>query len=70
MLVMIAIVLSLPVAIYGIHIWLRGFVYKQYPGVLHFVAVGLGVLLIAWLTVAFQSFRAASANPVDSLKSE
>jgi putative ABC transport system permease protein len=70
MLVLIAFLISLPVAVYGINLWLRGFVYKQHPGVLHFLAVGLGVLAISWLTVAFQSFRAAAANPVDSLKSE
>jgi putative ABC transport system permease protein len=69
-LVLIAFLLSLPVVIYGINLWLRGFVYKQHPGLLHFAAVGAGVLLIAWLTVAFQSFRAAASNPVDSLKSE
>lgn len=69
-LVLIAFLLSLPVVIYGINLWLRGFVYKQHPGLIHFIAVGAGVLLIAWLTVAFQSFRAAVANPVDSLKSE
>jgi len=70
MLVLIAFILSLPVAVYGINLWLRSFVYKQHPGILLFAAVGAGVILIAWLTVAFQSFRAARANPVDSLKSE
>jgi putative ABC transport system permease protein len=69
-LVLIAFVISLPVAIYGINLWLRGFVYKQQPGVLLFAAVGAGVMLISWLTVAFQSFRAASANPIESLRSE
>ncbi len=69
-LVLIAFLISLPVALYGINIWLRGFVYKQHPGILLFTCVGIGVLLIAWLTVAFQSLRAASANPVDSLRSE
>jgi putative ABC transport system permease protein len=70
MLVMIAFILSLPVAIYGIRLWLRSFVYKEHPGIAFYVAVGAGVLLLAWLTVAFQSFRAAAANPADSLKSE
>lgn len=70
LLVLIAFILSLPVAIYGINLWLRSFVYRQHPGFLLFIAVGAGIMLIAWLTVAFQSFRAAVANPVDSLKSE
>ena len=69
-LVLIAFILSVPVALYGINLWLRGFVYKQHPGVLLFTAVGAGVLTIAWLTVAFHSFRAASANPIESLRSE
>lgn len=70
LLVMIAFLLSLPVAIYGISLWLRSFVYKQPPGVMLYIAVGASVVMIAWLTVAFQSFRAASANPVESLRSE
>jgi putative ABC transport system permease protein len=69
LLVLIAFIISLPIAIYGINLWLRSFVYKQFPGILLFASVGAGVLLIAWLTVAFQSFRAAVANPVDSLGS-
>ncbi len=70
LLVMIAFLLSVPVAYYGISLWLRSFVYKQAPGVFMYIAVGATVVLIAWLTVAFQSFRAASANPVESLKTE
>ena len=70
LLVLVAFIISVPVALYGINLWLRSFVYKQHPGILHFAAVGAGVLLIAWLTVVFQSIRAAAANPVKSLKTE
>jgi putative ABC transport system permease protein len=70
LLVLIGFLLSLPVSLYGINLWLRSFEYKNNPGVLLFTGVGIAVLMIAWLTVAFQSFRAASANPVDSIRSE
>jgi len=35
-----------------------------------FVLAALSALLIAWFTVGFQTIRAATANPVDSLKDE
>jgi putative ABC transport system permease protein len=35
-----------------------------------FVLAGVGALLIAVITVSFQSFKAASTNPVKSLRTE
>ncbi|HLO58431.1 MAG TPA: ABC transporter permease [Bacteroidales bacterium] len=69
-LVIIAIMIAIPVSIVGIHLWLKSFVYKQPPGILHFIAVGAGVLILGLLTVAIQSYRAASADPADSVKTE
>ena len=40
------------------------------PGVSALALAGLASIVIAWLTVSYQSFRAATANPVDSLRSE
>ncbi len=70
LLVLTAFLLSVPIAWTGINFWLRSFVYKNQPGIILFFAVGLTVLIIAWLTVAYQSYRAASANPVNTLRNE
>jgi putative ABC transport system permease protein len=69
-LVLVAYILSVPIAWTGINLWLRSFVYKSEPGVFLFLAVGITVLVIAWLTVAYQSYKAASANPAITLRSE
>ncbi len=69
-LVLTAFLLSVPIAWTGINLWLRSFVYKNNPGILLFLAVGIAVLIIAWLTVAYQSYKAASANPVKTLRNE
>jgi putative ABC transport system permease protein len=69
-LVIIAFVISVPVAWYGIRAWLEGFAYKDIPGVVLYLGAGLAALLIAWLTVSYQSYRAASTNPAQSLRDE
>jgi putative ABC transport system permease protein len=69
-LVLTAFLISVPIAWTGINLWLRSFVYKNNPGILMFLAVGISVLFIAWLTVAYQSYKAASANPVKTLRNE
>jgi putative ABC transport system permease protein len=50
--------------------WLNNFAYKTNIGVLSFIAGGIISVLIAILSVGYQSFKAASRNPVDSLKYE
>ena len=50
--------------------WLSGFAYRIDISQLIFVGAGLSAVAIAWLTVGFQSFKAARANPVDSLRHE
>lgn len=69
-LVAIALVLALPVAWWMMSRWLDDFAYRidmtWWMGAL----VGLAAIGIALLTVSFQSFRAATANPVDSLRAQ
>ncbi|MEM9831184.1 MAG: ABC transporter permease [Bacteroidota bacterium] len=69
-LVIIAFLLAIPIGYLGIQQWLKNFAYRTEisPGV--FLVVGVIVLLLAWLTVSFQSIRAAIVNPVDSLQDE
>jgi len=50
--------------------WLQGFAYRQAIQWWVFLAAALGAIIIAALTISFQSVKAALANPVDSLKNE
>ncbi|HEV3327547.1 MAG TPA: ABC transporter permease [Puia sp.] len=69
-LVLIAIVIASPIAWYSVYSWLQGFAYRTPISWWIFAAAGVSALLIAFLTVSFQAVRAASVNPVDSLRSE
>ncbi|SEW51729.1 ABC transporter permease [Chitinophaga arvensicola] len=68
--VFIAALLASPIAWYGMHKWLQGFAYSTPLSWWIFVLAGGIALLIALLTVSFQSVKAALANPVESLKAE
>jgi ABC-type antimicrobial peptide transport system permease subunit len=66
----IAFVVAAPLIHYGMGLWLRGFQYKIALGPAFYVA-GFGLsCLTALLTVGHRTWRAATANPVNSLKSE
>jgi putative ABC transport system permease protein len=69
-LVTIAFVISVPLAWYGISLWLDGFAYKTTVDFMLFLLAGAAALAIALLTVSFESIRAASGDPVDALRSE
>jgi putative ABC transport system permease protein len=69
-LILIAFILATPVAWYGIDKWLESYTYRTEIGVLVYVLAGLAAFLIAWLTMSFQSIRAALANPIKALRSE
>jgi putative ABC transport system permease protein len=67
-LVLLAIVIASPIAWYLMHRWLSDFAYRIDLSWHLFLPAGLAALVIAFLTVSFQSVKAALANPVDSLK--
>jgi len=69
-LVMIAFIPAAILAWYISDTWLNGFAYRIDVNPLVFVGSGLAAILIAWLTVSYQSIKAAAANPVDSLRYE
>ncbi|GHM99216.1 ABC transporter permease [Cytophagales bacterium WSM2-2] len=69
-LIAIGFVIAAPVAWYFSNQWLDQFAYKITVGPIVFVAGLAATFLVAMLTVGYRSFRAASANPVDSLKYE
>jgi putative ABC transport system permease protein len=69
-LVLIAMVIAIPVAWYVAQQWLQDFAYKMDLQWTIFAAAGIIALLIAVVTISFQSIKAALANPVISLKNE
>jgi ABC-type antimicrobial peptide transport system permease subunit len=69
-LVGIAAIIAFPVAWWTMHRWLNDFAYRVDIGWWVFVAAGISALLIALLTISFQSIKAAVANPVESLRTE
>lgn len=69
-LVLIAFLIAVPISWYAINEWLDNFAYKVPVGATVFVGAGLSALFIAVITVSFQSFKAATANPVQSLRNE
>ena len=69
-LVVIAIVVAFPVSGWMMKKWLEGFAYRINITFTVFLISGLLALIVALLTVAAQGMKAASANPVKSLKIE
>jgi putative ABC transport system permease protein len=69
-LVLLAILIASPIAWYATHKWLQDFAYRINVAWWMFAAAGLGAIVIAMLTISFQSVRAALANPVKSLRAE
>ncbi|MEO1260980.1 MAG: ABC transporter permease [Bacteroidota bacterium] len=69
-LVFIAFVIASPLAYYFMKNWLMAFAYHIDISWLMFALAGALAAVIAFLTVGFQSVKAALANPVESLRSE
>lgn len=69
-LVLISFVIAIPVSWYVMNQWLADFAYRIEIGVGFFVTAGGAAIVIALLTVSWQSVRAALANPVESLRNE
>ena len=69
-LVAIAAVPAFLIAWYAMHNWLKDFAYRINIQWWVFIAAGLLAALIAFITVSFQAIKAATANPVKSLRTE
>jgi putative ABC transport system permease protein len=69
-LVVLSIIIGCPVAWYAMNSWLKDFAYHIDLAWWMFAGAGLLAIVIALLTVSFQSIKAALMNPVKSLKSE
>jgi putative ABC transport system permease protein len=69
-LILIAFLAATPLSWYVMNNWLQGFAYRIDLGPGVFAMAGLTALLISWITVSYQSIKAAIVNPVKSLRSE
>jgi putative ABC transport system permease protein len=69
-LVAIAVVLGAPVAYFGVSRWLEGFPSRVELGPAPFLLAGTLAVLIALLTVSGQALRAATSDPVKSIRAE
>jgi putative ABC transport system permease protein len=69
-LVLIANIIAWPTAWYAMHVWLSDYAYRIDITWTIFALVAFVSVLIALLTISFQSVKAAVANPVKSLRSE
>ncbi|WP_367221381.1 ABC transporter permease [Marinilabilia sp.] len=68
--VAIAFVIATPIAWYAMHKWLQNFAYKTELSWWIFALAGVLALAIALATVSFQSWQAATRNPVEALRDE
>jgi putative ABC transport system permease protein len=69
-LVTIAYVIAVPVIWYAIHKWLQGFAYRTEIDLWVFLLSGIFAFGITLITVSWQSWRAATKNPVEALRYE
>jgi putative ABC transport system permease protein len=69
-LILIAGVIAFPIAYYGIHRWLESFAYRTGISILTFLLSAAVVFLVGYLTISYQSVKAALLNPVDAIRAE
>ncbi|MBX7153048.1 ABC transporter permease [bacterium] len=68
--VLLANLIAWPIAYFLMKRWLQDFAFRIDMEVVTFIMAGVGAIAIAVLTVSYQAIKAATANPVDSLKYE
>jgi putative ABC transport system permease protein len=69
-LILLATVIAIPLAWFAINSWLEGFAYHVHVSWTIFLIAALAALMVAWVTVGYESVKAAITNPVKSLKTE
>jgi ABC-type antimicrobial peptide transport system permease subunit len=69
-LVLVALVIASPIAWYFMNEWLQDFTYKVTISWWIYFAAGIFAIIIAMVTISFQSIKAALTNPVTALRSE
>ena len=67
-LVLVSVLIAVPLSIWAINRWLESFAYHVIVNWLIFPLAALVALVFAWVTVSFETLRAAVMNPAQSLK--
>ncbi len=68
--IFVAFVVAVPITCWTMHMWLLNFAYKTEMNWWIFVLTGILTFGIALLTVSWQSWRAATRNPIEALRYE
>ncbi len=68
--VLVATAIAIPVGVFALDWWLHGFAYHVPLSAWTFLLAAVTAVLIAWLTVSWQSFMVARARPVSALRYE
>lgn len=66
----ISFIIAVPVTYFLAEKWLQNYAYRINNGMSSYIIAGLVVILLAIVTVSYQTVKVAWANPVDSLKDE
>lgn len=69
-LIVVSFVIAIPIASIAMNYWLDEFAYRTSLKPITYIISGLSALGIAWMTISFQSYKAARVNPAKSLKDE
>ncbi len=69
-LVFIALIIAFPISWWAMNSWLQDFAYRITIGWWVFAVAGIAALLLALFTISFQAIKAATANPIKSLRTE
>ncbi|OKS86059.1 ABC transporter permease [Mucilaginibacter polytrichastri] len=69
-LIIIAVTIAIPLSWYAVNSWLSGFAYHINVSWLVFLTASVAALFIAWLTIGYESVKAAIVNPIKSLRTE
>jgi putative ABC transport system permease protein len=70
MLILISIIIAIPAGWIIVENLLKQFAYRVEMSILVFIAIALGAIIIAMLTVSFQAYKASGTNPAEALKVE
>jgi putative ABC transport system permease protein len=69
-LVFIGFLLAIPISYFLMSMWLETFAYHGSVNWTTILVAGSVAILLAWVTVGFQTYKAARANPIDSIQYE
>jgi putative ABC transport system permease protein len=69
-LIIISMVIGFPLSWVAMNAWLDGFAYRVNIGAYIFIVAGMSMIILALITVSYQSLRAALRSPVKNLRTE